>query len=75
MSFNEFLYLQYVDLCLLMCAQIHKCHNPEVYDNFLRCLVLFNEEIVSRQDLVQLITPFLGYSRTEIIVSINQCTL
>ena len=51
-------------------TQIYKCLNPEVYDNFLRCLVLFNEEIVSQQDLVQLITPFLGYAGTEMIVSI-----
>ena len=42
--------------------QIRKAlHNPEVYDNFLRCLVLFNEEILSRQELVHLVTPFLGY--------------
>lgn len=34
--------------------------NQEVYENFLRCLVLFNQEIVSRSELVQLVTPFLG---------------
>ena len=34
--------------------------SPDIYDNFLRCLVLFNEEIVSRQELVHLVTPFLG---------------
>ncbi|XP_049777829.1 paired amphipathic helix protein Sin3a-like [Schistocerca cancellata] len=34
--------------------------NQEVYENFLRCLILFNEEIVSRSELVQLVTPFLG---------------
>ncbi|KAK7790679.1 hypothetical protein R5R35_008201 [Gryllus longicercus] len=34
--------------------------NQEVYENFLRCLVLFNHEIVSRTELVQLVTPFLG---------------
>ncbi|XP_062511637.1 paired amphipathic helix protein Sin3a-like isoform X2 [Corticium candelabrum] len=32
----------------------------EVYENFLRCLNLFNQEIISRAELVQLITPFLG---------------
>ncbi|XP_064471314.1 paired amphipathic helix protein Sin3a-like [Ornithodoros turicata] len=32
----------------------------EVYDNFLRCLILYNQEIVSRSELVHLITPFLG---------------
>ncbi|XP_078052831.1 SIN3 transcription regulator family member A isoform X4 [Augochlora pura] len=34
--------------------------SQEVYDNFLRCLVLFNQEIVSKTELVQLVTPFLG---------------
>lgn len=34
--------------------------NQEVYENFLRCLILFNQEIVSRSELVQLVTPFLG---------------
>lgn len=34
--------------------------NQEVYENFLRCLTLFNEEIISKSELVQLITPFLG---------------
>ena len=34
--------------------------NSEVYENFLRCLVLYNQEIVSRTELVQLISPFLS---------------
>lgn len=34
--------------------------SPEVYENFLRCLVLFNQEIISKSELIQLITPFLG---------------
>ncbi|XP_059470996.1 paired amphipathic helix protein Sin3b isoform X2 [Neocloeon triangulifer] len=34
--------------------------NPEIYENFLRCLVLFNQEIVSGTELVQLVTPFLS---------------
>lgn len=34
--------------------------SQEVYENFLRCLVLFNQEIISKVELVQLITPFLG---------------
>merc|ERR1719245_2047645 len=34
--------------------------NSEVYDNFLRCLVLFNQEVVSRSELVQLVSPFLN---------------
>jgi hypothetical protein len=33
---------------------------PEVYDNFLRCLVLFNQEVISRAELIQLTTPFLS---------------
>lgn len=32
---------------------------PEVYDNFLRCLTLFNQEIISRTELNCLIAPFL----------------
>ncbi|XP_019864517.1 PREDICTED: paired amphipathic helix protein Sin3a [Amphimedon queenslandica] len=49
----------YVEVALF--DKIRKAlHNPEVYDNFLRCLMLFNEEIVSRQELTQLVTPFLG---------------
>lgn len=31
-----------------------------MYENFLRCLVLFNQEVVSRGELIQLVTPFLG---------------
>lgn len=34
--------------------------SQEVYDNFLRCLTLFNSEIISKSELVQLATPFLG---------------
>ncbi|XP_013418836.1 paired amphipathic helix protein Sin3a isoform X2 [Lingula anatina] len=34
--------------------------NQEVYENFLRCLVLFNQEVISRTELVQLVQPFLG---------------
>lgn len=34
--------------------------SPEVYSNFLRCLTLFNQEIVSKSELVQLVKPFLG---------------
>ncbi|GFR16137.1 paired amphipathic helix protein Sin3a, partial [Trichonephila clavata] len=32
----------------------------EVYNNFLRCLMLFNEDIITRSELVQICTPFLG---------------
>jgi len=34
--------------------------NNEGYDNFLRCLVLFNQEIISRSELVQIVSPFLN---------------
>lgn len=33
--------------------------NAEVYDNFLRCLILFNQEIVSKAELLNLTSPFL----------------
>ncbi|XP_017106008.2 paired amphipathic helix protein Sin3a isoform X1 [Drosophila bipectinata] len=33
--------------------------SPEVYDNFLRCLTLFNQEIVSKTELLNLVSPFL----------------
>jgi paired amphipathic helix protein Sin3a len=33
---------------------------PEVYENFLRCLVLFNQEVISRQELVQITSTFLN---------------
>lgn len=32
----------------------------DVYDNFLRCLTLFNQEIVSKSELMTLVTPFLS---------------
>ena len=34
--------------------------NQDTYENFLRCLVLFNQEVVSRNELVQMVQPFLG---------------
>lgn len=33
--------------------------NQEVYENFLRCLVIYNHEIISRTDLMYLVNPFL----------------
>ncbi|CAO1419976.1 unnamed protein product [Diamesa tonsa] len=32
----------------------------DVYDNFLRCLTLYNQEIVSKAELSTLVTPFLN---------------
>ncbi|XP_012670299.1 paired amphipathic helix protein Sin3a [Clupea harengus] len=34
--------------------------STEAYENFLRCLVLFNQEVIARAELVQLVVPFLG---------------
>ncbi|XP_073159548.1 paired amphipathic helix protein Sin3a isoform X5 [Lepidochelys kempii] len=34
--------------------------STEAYENFLRCLVIFNQEVISRAELVQLVSPFLG---------------
>ncbi|XP_056585636.1 paired amphipathic helix protein Sin3b isoform X2 [Triplophysa dalaica] len=34
--------------------------SQEVYENFLRCIALFNQEVVSGAELMQLVTPFLG---------------
>ncbi|XP_028812536.1 paired amphipathic helix protein Sin3a isoform X2 [Denticeps clupeoides] len=34
--------------------------SAEAYDNFLRCLILFNQDVISRAELVQLVVPFLG---------------
>ena len=36
--------------------------SQDIYDNFLRCLSLYNDEILSPSELVQLITPFLSKS-------------
>ncbi|XP_028679684.2 SIN3 transcription regulator family member Aa isoform X2 [Erpetoichthys calabaricus] len=34
--------------------------STEAYENFLRCLVIFNQEVISRSELVHLASPFLG---------------
>ncbi|XP_054713326.1 paired amphipathic helix protein Sin3a-like [Uloborus diversus] len=34
--------------------------SQEIYENFLRCLVIYNQELISRQDLVLLVSPFLS---------------
>ena len=51
--------------CLLLnfvCSQVRKAlRSQKVYDDFLRCLKLFNQEVISRADLVQLVSSFLGY--------------
>lgn len=43
--------------------KVHKSlRSLEVYENFLRCLVLFNENMVSRSELLSLVSPFLSRS-------------
>uniref|UniRef100_H2L901 SIN3 transcription regulator family member Aa n=1 Tax=Oryzias latipes TaxID=8090 RepID=H2L901_ORYLA len=43
------------------CVGVRKAlRSAEAYDNFLRCLVIFNQEVISRAELVQLVLPFLG---------------
>ncbi|XP_014240289.1 paired amphipathic helix protein Sin3a [Cimex lectularius] len=34
--------------------------NQSVYENFLRCLLLFNEEVISKSELLTLVTPMLA---------------
>lgn len=34
--------------------------SQDVYENFLRCLVLFNQEVISRTEVIQLVQPFLA---------------
>lgn len=42
-------------------SQVRKAlRSAEAYDNFLRCLVIFNQEVISRAELLQLVLPFLG---------------
>lgn len=48
-------------LTCMFCSQVRKAlRSSEAYDNFLRCLVIFNQEVISRAELVQLVLPFLG---------------
>lgn len=49
-SLNEFSFFDKVRKAL---------RNTEVYENFLRCLVIYNHEIISRTDLMYLVNPFL----------------
>lgn len=37
-----------------------------VHNNFLRCLMLFNQNIISKNELIELVTPFIG-KRPELI--------
>lgn len=45
----------------ILVLQVRKAlKSPEVYENFLRCLVLYNHEVVSRTELVGLANNFIG---------------
>lgn len=46
--------------------------SQEVYENFLRCIALFNQEVVSGAELLQLVTPFLGWVDWKTI-DLDQC--
>jgi len=50
-SLNEFAFFDKVRKAL---------RNQAVYEDFLRCLVMYNHEVVNRLELVHLVTPFLG---------------
>ena len=42
------------------CSVRKALRSQEVYENFLRCLQLFNQEVISHLELVQLVQPFLS---------------
>lgn len=51
------LYYYYIFIFL----QVRKAlRHEETYHNFLRCITLYNEEIITRSELVQLVHPFLA---------------
>lgn len=38
------------------------CHNDRmIYENFLRCLALYNQDLVSKMELLELVQPFLSF--------------
>ena len=44
----------------LFSSKVRKAlRSKDVYENFLRCLVLFNQEVISRAELIQLSSSFL----------------
>ena len=34
--------------------------NQQIYDNFLKCLALFNQDIVTHTELISIVEPFLS---------------
>ena len=54
--------ITYCPIYLYFSPQVRKAlRSAEAYDNFLRCLFIFNQEVISRAELVQLVLPFLGW--------------
>lgn len=53
--------MRLTQICLFFSEKVRKAlKSTEVYENFLRCLVLYNHEIVSRTELVGLANNFIG---------------
>lgn len=50
-SINEVTFFEHVKRAL---------RTPDVYKNFLRCIALFNQEVVTSMELIKLAEPFLG---------------
>lgn len=60
--------VEQADFCFVVVLQVRKAlRSAEAYENFLRCLVIFNQEVISRAELVQLVSPFLGSVRVTFI--------
>ena len=49
-----------IEMCRFFYQVRKALRSKDVYDNFLRCLVLFNQEVISRPELVQLSSTFLS---------------
>ena len=45
----------------VVCKVRKTFRNQEVYDNFLRCLHLFNQEVIQPNDLVHMVQPFFAF--------------
>ncbi|VDK50503.1 unnamed protein product [Anisakis simplex] len=57
---NEAVRLATVDDLLFFDKVRKVLSDDEVYNNFLRCLMLYNKNIVTKNELIELITPFIG---------------
>ena len=48
---------------MIFCSQVRKAvKSTEAYENFLRCLTLYNQEVINRQELSMLAGNFLNKS-------------